>query len=294
MTSVTGYGPRYRLIFDGDERKYELWEIKFLGYMRLQKLHDVIVQPEGENGDVPVDRAKNAEAFAELVQFLDDRSLSLVMRDAKDNGREALKILREHYLSKGKPKIIALYTELTSLKKSAQESITDYMIRAETAATSLKTSGETISDSLLIAIILKGLPPKFKPFSTAITQKDKALKFNEFKVALRSFEEAEKLCNEDNGDDSVMKVTPNVTARPHKSDQNDQRQRNKQSGYNQRGGACFSCGKQGHKAADCRAPGKFHRRWCEICENPSHNTKWCRRNKDSVKALDQSEDNKCR
>ncbi|KAJ8017639.1 hypothetical protein HOLleu_44809 [Holothuria leucospilota] len=56
--------------------------------MRLQKLHDVIVQPEGENGDVPVDRAKNAEAFAELVQFLDDRSLSLVMRDAKDNGRK--------------------------------------------------------------------------------------------------------------------------------------------------------------------------------------------------------------
>ncbi|KAJ8043249.1 hypothetical protein HOLleu_10253 [Holothuria leucospilota] len=72
MTSVTGYGPRYSLIFDGNERKYELWEIKFSGSMRLQQLHDVIVQPEGENGDVPVDRAKSAEAFAELVQFLDE------------------------------------------------------------------------------------------------------------------------------------------------------------------------------------------------------------------------------
>ncbi|KAJ8044050.1 hypothetical protein HOLleu_11401 [Holothuria leucospilota] len=102
------------------------------------------------------------------------------MRDAKDNGREALKIPREHYLSKGKPKIFVLYTELTSLKKSAQESITNYLIRAETAATSLKTSSETISDSLLIAMILKGLPPKFKPFSTVITQKDKTSKFKEF------------------------------------------------------------------------------------------------------------------
>ncbi|KAJ8043248.1 hypothetical protein HOLleu_10252 [Holothuria leucospilota] len=79
------------------------------------------------------------------------------------------------------------------------------MIRAETVAISLKTSGETKSDSLLIAMVLKGLPPKFKPFSTVITQKDKASKFNEFKVALRSFEKAEKLCNEDN-DDRVMKV----------------------------------------------------------------------------------------
>ena len=36
---------------------------------------------------------KNAEAFAELIQFLDERSLALVMRDARDKGREAFKIL---------------------------------------------------------------------------------------------------------------------------------------------------------------------------------------------------------
>ena len=43
MTSATptGYGPRHRgLMFDGEESrpKYELWEIKLLGYMRLRKL----------------------------------------------------------------------------------------------------------------------------------------------------------------------------------------------------------------------------------------------------------------
>ena len=52
---ATGYGPRYRLAFDGDESKYELWEVKFLGYMRLQKLYDVIVAPD----DNPPDAAKN-------------------------------------------------------------------------------------------------------------------------------------------------------------------------------------------------------------------------------------------
>ena len=35
-------------MFDGDESKYELWEVKFLGHMRLQKLYDVVIPKEGE------------------------------------------------------------------------------------------------------------------------------------------------------------------------------------------------------------------------------------------------------
>src|SRR6218665_1799002 len=100
MASSTGYEPRMRLIFDGYERKYELWEVKFLGFMRLHNLHIVCVSEEAPDAE------KNAEAFAELIQCLDDRSLSLVIRDARANGKKALEILREHYLGKSKPKII--------------------------------------------------------------------------------------------------------------------------------------------------------------------------------------------
>ena len=125
-------------MFDGNENNYELWEVKFLGYMRLQKLHEVVVRVEGEK-DVP-DAGKLANAFAELVQCLDDRSLALVIREAKDDGRKALQVLREHYQGKGKPRIIALYTELTSLEMKEGESTTDYILRAEKAATALKAA----------------------------------------------------------------------------------------------------------------------------------------------------------
>ena len=40
--NTRGYGPRCRLLFDGDESKYELWEVKFLGYLRTIKLHGVV------------------------------------------------------------------------------------------------------------------------------------------------------------------------------------------------------------------------------------------------------------
>ena len=246
------------MIFDGDESKYELWEVKFLGFMRLQKLHKVILPvSEGGTPEADLDAEKNAEAFAELVQCLDDRSLSLVLRDARDKGREALKILREHYLSKRKPRIIALYTELTSLKKNDNESVTDYVIRAETAATSLKTAGETISDSLLIAMVLKGLPLEFKPFSTVVTQKDTDQKFCEFKVALRSFEETEKAyCEEPK--DSVMKLS-------------------KKSGFKTRRQliTCYTCGRPNHKSTDPECPEYGKRtgkpnRWCQHCKNHTH------------------------
>ena len=77
---------------------------------------------------------------------------------------------------------------------AGDENVIDYILRAETAATSLKTAGKTISGSLLIAMILKGLPQTlFKSLSAVVTQKDKEMSFAEFKVALRSFEETEQL-----------------------------------------------------------------------------------------------------
>ena len=91
----TGYGRRLRNYFDGDENKYEIWEVKFLASLRLSKLLDVVTRPAGTDGpeENDVDVARNADVFAEIVQCLDDRSLTLVMRDAKDDGRKAIEIL---------------------------------------------------------------------------------------------------------------------------------------------------------------------------------------------------------
>ena len=87
-----GYGPRAaKLFFDGNESKYELWEVKFQWY--LQHLHQLILSPTDLSDDINFVE-KNATVFAELLQYLDDKSLSFVIRDACDNGRKALTILR--------------------------------------------------------------------------------------------------------------------------------------------------------------------------------------------------------
>ena len=168
MITSTGYGPRSgRLYFSENEQGYELWETKFLGHMRLQKLHDSILPPaEGELAQDKLSDDKNAEAYAELRLSLDDRSLSLIIRDAKNDGCKALEILRKHYLSSSEMHVIGLFTELTTLKKEEAETLTDNVLRGETAAALLKNAGETVSDNLLIAMILKGLPMEYQPFVT--------------------------------------------------------------------------------------------------------------------------------
>ena len=59
------------------------------------------------------------------------------------------------------------------MKKSHSEFITDYIIRAENAATALSAAEKAVSDSLLVVVVLKGLPGNYTPFMAVITQQQR-------------------------------------------------------------------------------------------------------------------------
>ena len=212
------------LYFDGDERKFEIWNEKFIGYMKIKKLKDILV------GIGPVTQDDNENIYSELIQFLDERSISLIMRDAKDDGRKAYKILKDHYAGSSKPRVIALYTQLTSLKKTANETITDYILRAESAANALRDADEIVSDGLLVAMVVKGLPDTYKAFIAVTTQsQDMIQNFQKFKQALKNFEDTE----------STRVKRPTNPDSVKKTDTRKQKL------------TCLNYGVAGQKAADC-------------------------------------------
>ena len=139
MASTThspGYGPsgqRNILYFDGNPVSYPIWETRFLNYLYTwdNKLHKAI-SPKIENCDSDV-ADKNSMAYAELVQVLDEKSLLLFITDAADDGRIALDILRKHFASTEKSRVLTLYAELKTITMMDHGDVTVYIIRAERA-----------------------------------------------------------------------------------------------------------------------------------------------------------------
>lgn len=197
-------GTPQQIIFDGTEDKYDLWETRFPSRLHILKLKDTILRvPTGEAA-LAADPEKNADYYAQLVNALDDKSLSLIRHEAAEDGRKALKILREHYSGKNKPRILNLYTSLTTIQMAEDETVTDYIIRAENIISALRDAGEDMSDGLLVATVLNGLPDSFRPLAVHVIQNEDNVTFTDFKRRLRVYEESEKM-RATGSADSVMK-----------------------------------------------------------------------------------------
>lgn len=65
---------------------FKLRIMKFSGYLWLLGLKRPILSESESNGEEE-DAKKNEEAFAELIKILDEKSISLFMREAADNER---------------------------------------------------------------------------------------------------------------------------------------------------------------------------------------------------------------
>ena len=255
----TGYGPRTRLYFDGNPTSFPIWETRFLNYLYTQDkdVHKSII-PKPTDGEDPTNfEEKNRMAYAELVQVLDEKSLLLVMTDAANDGRKALSILRQHFASTEKPRVLTLYEELTTLRMQDHEHITDYIIRAERASTGLRTAGEQITDNLIIAMLLKGLPESFKPFVVVHTQLDKVKTLSEFKASLTNYASTEAIRNQRECSTAMTAQTSSKTQ-------------------------CKACAKYGHRSLNCSVKESL---MCSYCNKPRHVEAVCFLKKRGVKPV---------
>ena len=136
-----------------------------------------------------------------------------MIRDARDGGRKALEILRQ--------------SGVCGRLHVARREI----------GYGLRDAEEVISDALLIAMVLKGLPTEYNTCATVIVQREKQMTFAEFKSALRSHEESAKTL-----DAKTANANENVMFAKQKFD-----------------GNCFKCGRKGHKSSECLSRTE---KWC--------------------------------
>lgn len=238
------------MFFDGSKDKYDLWEARFLAHLHILKLKETILHEPTNNCTMLLaeDMKKNADCYAELIRLIDHKSQSLISDAAKD-GRKSLRILKKYYSGKKQALIINLYTSLTKLRMTEMETVMDYLLRAENIINSLKDVGETMSDELIIGVILGGLPDSFKPLSVYVNQNGDNVTITDFKRRLR--EEAEKIKAPQAANTVMKAIVTQSTEMPFNSQKE-----------NDTDVTCCKCGMKGPKARKC-----FQNVWCGHCNN---------------------------
>ena len=84
-------------------------------------------------------------------------------------------------------------TQLTGLKMTSGEKVTDYLAKAEGLKLDLAEAGEVVSDALFTAMILKGLPSDFDSV-VAVLNFGTAKEYYEMKQDLVNFAATRGLC----------------------------------------------------------------------------------------------------
>ena len=146
----------------------------------------------------------------------------MFLRPHKGDGTRAWDMLCKRFKSFERPQLHKLIlTELTSLKKNSNESIVDYLTRAEDMNYNLTLVNESVSEKMFISINMKGLPKEYASFTTLV-------KFSKEEKGLEEIKR--ELINFDN--ENVQKKSESIFYNKERK--------------------CFNFQKVGHMPKDCR------------------------------------------
>jgi hypothetical protein len=120
---------------------------------------------------------------------LSSSALSLVMKQTTARG--VWQVLERRYTSLSRTHVLSLKAELDRVRKN-NDSMTVYLDHVKDIRDKLGSVGVDIDDEELLHVILKGLPPEYDAFCSAMRTRDKSLSCEDLHVLLTSEEESKK------------------------------------------------------------------------------------------------------
>ena len=160
-----GYGPsvaKFFKQFSGQSEDYEIWEDTFHAALRLLKLHLVFEKNRHLRPAEYKINDDNQSVYDYLTLCLDKNSVAIIRRPAKDDGVNALKVLRQHHMRETHQRTYLHLQTLFNLKM--ENSVSDYLRTLENLVATLSTNGENLTDKMQVTIILNGLSLDFSNF----------------------------------------------------------------------------------------------------------------------------------
>ena len=277
-----GYGPSAPVkVFDGDPNNWELWEDYFICRLRTLKIHTGLSKYSSERPESFDETIIKRSIYDQLTLCLDPVSHGLIRRQAKDDGEEALKVLRNYYLRDTQHRTHTLWRSIINAKME-NRSAKEYIAFLDETCSSLKEAKQEVNDGLLVNITLNGLSPAYDSFIAVANQRNPPYEYSSLKIALLDYEDQ---LNEKSGTNSVMysckqKYCPKCRQAGHYPSQCPQKAnayRNKIS-----------------KANDNSKPKE--RKYCDLHKTPYHSNSQCytqkmaRKENNQVNVTEETED----
>jgi hypothetical protein len=141
------------------------WTIKMKYVLTSKKLFSVI---ETEVGATPTEEQKESDTMAKTVLALCVADQHLVTVDKAANAKAAWDALMDIHKSNTAAQLQRTRRDFNTLKLPGNESITDYIARAQTLRARLEASSQSIDDKTFILTLLDGLPSGYSAISTFI------------------------------------------------------------------------------------------------------------------------------
>lgn len=180
-------------VFKGEN--FEFWRIKMQTLFKSQELWEIVedeVPDEADEAKVRENKKKDAKALFFIQQGMHDTVFSRI--SIVETANKAWTILEKEF--KGSSKVItvrlqSLRRDFETLIMQESESVQDFLSRTITIVNQMKSYGEEISDSIVVAKVLRSLTPKFDHVVAAIEEAKnlEVLTFDELMGSLQAHED---------------------------------------------------------------------------------------------------------
>ena len=209
-----------------------------------------------------IEKRKN-NLWCYLAMVLGSTSLMLVRYNCVDNrglgdGRKTRVFLSAKFWSDETLSVVRIIQQLARLKLKEDEALHSYFIRAQYLTTRPKYAGEHLSEPLLNAMVLNGLPESYEHFVVRGSF-NLAGSFTELRTRLLNYGESRKHAEAVGGADSHVAIASRKTRPKHISSSMYNASPMSSSGQVK----LFCCGMKGHIKTECYEKDKVGCSYCK-------------------------------